>query len=341
MLDYIVRILFSGQQATSEAKKVSESFAGIENAARSAVRYMAGFVGAGAILGYVKQTMSWASAIGDLAKQTGVSAEKLQAWGYAAQLSGASQEDITAALRRLAIAQVEAAEAGKGEAFNAFARFGMTLEQIRTLRTEQVFERISAAVKNMGASAQVTADIVQLMGRSADNLLPSFREGFGAAAEQAQKLGLIISSEDIAAIKKLDDALTTMQIRSRAEAGTIIGMASDPHLGKAFLRRDVVGRFFETLGEEQAGLYGKKEKSITDWLRMFTLGGWIGDIGSAVRQTFITTGEVGRHRQMLEAEGLRGPTGALESPVTMEILHEIRLVRQASERTANAVDDKL
>lgn len=340
MFDYLVRILFSGQQATSEAKKVRDSVGSIENAARSAVRYLGGIVGTGALISYAKQTISWASAMGDLAKRTGVSVEKLQEWGYAADLAGASQNDITAALRRLAIAQVEASEAGKGTAFEAFQRFGLALAEIKGLRTEELFERISVAIKGMAPSAQVTTDTVELMGRSADNLLPAFREGFGAAAEEARKLGLIIDKEDIEAIKRLDDTITMMKVRSRAELGTIMGMMSDPSLTKAYLSKGFLGRFIEAQDEQALELL-TGPTSMTDIFRLVSLPGWIANIGESARRAIITTGQVERYRQMQESAGLTGPTGALEAPVTRELLEEIRSIRQSTRRMADAVEEKL
>ena len=158
-------------------------------------------VGLGAL---TAKTVAYAGTISDLSARLGVSASALQELGYAASLSGGSLEDVAAALGKLAIASQAAIEGGQaGEEMEAsFARLGVTMQDLRTMRIEDLFRKVGAGVRDAADVQTVLSDATKILGKNSANVLAAMRNDLEAAAEEARRLGLIIG-DDI--IKKLDD----------------------------------------------------------------------------------------------------------------------------------------
>jgi phage-related tail protein len=69
------------------------------------------------------------SALADMSARTGASAEALSKLAYAAQMTGATSEDVEKGMRKLAQTTADAAE-GSDTAKDALAKFGLTAERL-------------------------------------------------------------------------------------------------------------------------------------------------------------------------------------------------------------------
>jgi hypothetical protein len=99
---------------------------GIESIKTGLVAIGAAAVSAAAgLFGIAKTTADAADAIKDTAIAMGISNDSLQRLGYAAQMSGASQEMLADGLRQLALAAVEAKDANS-ETAKSFRRLGVS-----------------------------------------------------------------------------------------------------------------------------------------------------------------------------------------------------------------------
>lgn len=202
MSDFLIRFRADGKQAEGEAAAVNRSLQNIERTGARMGKAFAGAFAVRQIADMVRATVEWGGKINDAASKTGVAAESLQAFNYAAEQSGANLQDITQALKFLSKAMVEASANPKGDIASTFERLGVATKDLATSKPEQLFRYLAAAFQLLPDNAQSTADALKLMGRGADNLLPAFRDGFGAAVEQAKTLGIVVQ-DDI--IKRLDD----------------------------------------------------------------------------------------------------------------------------------------
>jgi hypothetical protein len=110
-----------------------------------------------------------------LAQNLGVSYGELRQLQVAADLSGASTDDLAKAFTR---AQVTITNAGRGskEAVGALGRLGLSVKDLATQTTTQQFSAIAGAINAIQNPAERAAAAVAVFGRSGAELLPTFRE---------------------------------------------------------------------------------------------------------------------------------------------------------------------
>lgn len=110
------------------------SFAKVGNLAKASLAGLfAGVIGAGGA-GIVMQLGDIAKGvaeIGDAAKMAGVSAKAFQEWRYVAEKARIPIDSITDGLKEMAIRADEFATTGKGSAAEAFARLGLTPQEVK------------------------------------------------------------------------------------------------------------------------------------------------------------------------------------------------------------------
>jgi len=174
----------------------------------------------------IKSVMDYAGRISDLSKQLSIGAEALQAWDYAAKQSGADISNVTTAIRELQLSQVAAIQGNKEEQA-AFARLGVSIEDLRRMRPEELFNAVAASVGKMPSSARQTADVIRTLGRSADQLLPAFKNGFAAAAQAAKDAGAVMDSELISRLDALGDRWASWASKLKVGLGLVLGYVLD------------------------------------------------------------------------------------------------------------------
>ncbi len=170
----------------------------------------------GAILGplaaAVSQFSSIGSAVADMGARTGMSAEGLTALGYAASMTGSSMEDVEKGVRKMQQAVVDASN-GSESATKALAALGLSAADLAGLSPEQQMQKIADGLSRISDPAARTAAAMDLFGKSGTALIPMMANGsagLAAYAEQARRLGLIMSTEDAAAADALGDATDRM-----------------------------------------------------------------------------------------------------------------------------------
>lgn len=110
-----------------------------------------------------------------LAQNLGVSYGELRQLQVAADLSGASTDDLAKAFTR---AQVTITNAGRGskEAITTLGRLGLSVKDLATQTSTQQFSAIAGAINAIQNPAERAAAAVAIFGRSGAELLPTFRE---------------------------------------------------------------------------------------------------------------------------------------------------------------------
>ena len=115
---------------------------------------IAGAFGTATIVAAGKATMDYAGQIADLSERLGVSTDALQEMDFAARLTGTNLEAFTGFLEKLSASREEALQ-GNDELRDSFARLGVSLEDLRTKRLEDLTRQIGRAIQG--------GDVQQLM----------------------------------------------------------------------------------------------------------------------------------------------------------------------------------
>lgn len=171
---------------------------------------LAAAFGAAAIGAASKSVIDYAGQVNDLASRLGVSAEMAQALSYAIKQSGGSMEDLEKSLLRIAVNQ-QAALNGNPELVAAFERLGISAEDLKSKRFDQIFLSLSKAQEEASESGQQLADILQVLGKTGVKLLPAMREGLAGATAEAKNLGVVMSNEVVAALDDVGDRMELLK----------------------------------------------------------------------------------------------------------------------------------
>ncbi len=147
-----------GAQRTSEQlRSVQKSAASASSALRSLVAIdiakilASGFSSvASAIGGYIGNIRTTIDATAKLSQRTGIAVEALQSLQVAAGLSGV--QNLDGAIQRLTITIGDAAQGNKA-AQDAFARLGMSYEDLAGIAPEDQFRAIAKAISGLPSAA--------------------------------------------------------------------------------------------------------------------------------------------------------------------------------------------
>lgn len=160
-------------------------------------RQLGAFLGVTAVAAFSRNTVQYAGHIKDLSQALGISVERLQQFDFAAQQSGASIDDVKTFLRGMANA-AQMALGGNAGALDAFKKLGVTVDDLKKKRAEDIFLMIAKAYQQGDFEGKFAA-LQDVGGRSAINLAASFKDGFASIAEAWKPI-----EENV--INKLDSA---------------------------------------------------------------------------------------------------------------------------------------
>lgn len=197
------------------AKSESSSFASklkssIGAAAKVATASIAAVTTATVALGktfynQTKEIASYGDNIDKMSQKMGLSAEAYQEWDAIMQHSGTSIESLKPAIKTLATA----AESGN----EAFAKLGITQEEVAELSQEDLFARVISELQKMEEGTERTYLAGQLLGRGATELgalLNTSAEDTEKMRQAVHELGGVMSNEAIKTAAKYQDTLQDM-----------------------------------------------------------------------------------------------------------------------------------
>lgn len=187
---------------------------------------LVGAFGIGAAIAATKSTVDYASSINDMAARMDIGVEAAQGLSYAVKQTGSNQGELESALKKTAIAQQEAL-GGNEEMLATFKRLGVSADDLKTKRFDDVFLKISKSQENAVQSGRQLTDVVSVMGKTGYKLLPAMREGLAGASDEARKLGLVMNADTISQLDDLGDRAETLALRMTATLGpAIIGIVN-------------------------------------------------------------------------------------------------------------------
>jgi len=199
------------------------------------------------ITGLVVSSANAGAELVDMSAKTSISTTRLQELDFIANQVGTSLDTITSSnarlIRSMANAQeqsedyatklTEAQKAGKdlddielGDTAAAFQKLGVEVTDASgNLRDNQaVFNDLIDALGKVQNPAERDALAMELFGKSAQELNPLIKAGsdeMARLAEEAHKVGAVMSEEDVAALESFDDTLASLQAGLKGTLGTL------------------------------------------------------------------------------------------------------------------------
>lgn len=160
----------------------------------------------------VQKAIEFASSIKESADKVGLTAEAYQELRYAASQAGVGIEEFDKAMSKMT-REVGNALSGVKASQELFAKFGLTLSDLKTLSPDQVMQRLSDKIALLPTAYQRAAAAQAIFGKSGAEMVNFLSEGgakMAAMREKAQALGLVMSDSLVSRAKEASDQLDTM-----------------------------------------------------------------------------------------------------------------------------------
>ena len=217
-----------GAAATKELAKFSGEFGLVGTAAGFAVAAIAAVEVAA--VGLTLHTAEAAAKLYELSQSTGVSVEALSGFKFVAEQNGVAAETMSLALERMGRSAFAAATAPVGSILaqsNAYARLGISLRDADgSLRSSQdLFEAIAAKFEAMPDGIAKSALAIEIFGRGGAALIPVLdrgRDGIDALLAEAQKLGVVMSTDTASAAEEFEGRLNVMKSAAEGAADELL-----------------------------------------------------------------------------------------------------------------------
>lgn len=197
-------------KAERESKKFSQN---VEKNLKTAGKAFAGLV-AGATVAtaaLIKNAIDTAASFDDIAQTTGVAVESISALAYAAEFEGVAFDSLTSSLDKFAKTIVQANDESSAAA-TTFRSLAIELKNADgTLKsTDELLLDVADRFAGIEDGAQQAAAAQALFGKSGADLIPFLNRGRDGIAEltaEAERFGLVISSETGARADEFNDNL--------------------------------------------------------------------------------------------------------------------------------------
>ena len=213
-----------------EADKSSGKLQGLGNALKATVAAAAAVGAAAVAVGKQIWNMAEGTAeagdeIDKQSQKAGLSAESYQKWDYAMQLAGTSMSSCITGLKTLTNTFDDAINGSDGAA-TKFHRLGLSIGDLKDKSREEIFAETVKALQNVSDETERAALANDMFGKSGQDLLPLLNqssEETQALLEQAEKYGMVMSDEAVAASAAFEDSLTKLQGTVKGTKNSLTG----------------------------------------------------------------------------------------------------------------------
>ena len=225
----------AGDKTTSFGDKLKNGLGTAAKAAGIAVAAVGTAVAAGAkaLTDFSVGGAQYADTILNESEVTGIAADKLQEYKYAAELVDVSTETLTKSMAKN-IKSMASAQKGTGATADAYKKLGVSVTNSDgSLRdSEEVYWELIDALGTVENETERDALAMQILGKSAQELNPLINAGSERMAElgqQARDAGAVLSNEALESFGAFDDQLQYLKVNSEA-AKNALGTALLPML---------------------------------------------------------------------------------------------------------------
>lgn len=166
----------------------------------------------------VATTLSIASQVEEtesLSQKTGIATKTLQGWSVAMAENNFQAQSLAAGMRTLSKEMLEAQNPATAAA-DAFTAIGLSASSLDS--TESAIRAIADRFATMADGPEKAALAIQLFGRAGLDMIPILNRGAAAFDESrhaAERFGLVLSQDQVAAMTAVDDAADRLQVAFR------------------------------------------------------------------------------------------------------------------------------
>lgn len=219
----------TGQQAVDQLRTSMDKLNGAASSvgrgfelAKTAVGAFLGLQAVQAIAGFGQQLLNAGDELQKMSVRTGQSVETLSALKYAADLSGASLDEVQSAMGKLSAKAVEAATGNKQSAL-AFEALGVSVKNANggMKSSLDIMSEVGDALNEISDNTVRTAMAREIFGKNADSLVP-FLLSMREATAEAQRMGAVLSGDFAMSAEVFNDNVTRLQYQLRGMGNTIL-----------------------------------------------------------------------------------------------------------------------
>ena len=242
----------SSKAFTTGMKVATKAVGGLVSVAKMATLAVAGLTAA--FTAIVLRQAAVIDRIGKVSKVTGVAAETLQKFSFAAELAGVSTDQAQVALRRFS-RRLGEAQKGTGELLPALKRLGIeTRNTDGTFKSaEEVLLELADGIKNTEGESAKLAIAFKAFDSEGAELVNTLKDGSEALQDvfnRAEALGGVLSATTIQAVEDFNDSFKELQ--------TLVGGLTNTFVGALAPALDQVTKdftdFLLAIAKEQGGI---------------------------------------------------------------------------------------
>lgn len=215
-----------GQQAPADMLKLRDATNRADDSTETLtgrMRSLAGvmgvaFGGAAVVQGIkslIGSTLEYAETIKDTAAKMDVSMEAAQRWKFAAEQTGASLDNVSAAVLNLS----KGIDGDDKSLRAALEQAGVQFDSLKGMKPEDAFNTVAAAIAKIPDPMTQARVTLEAFGKSGTELLPALRQGFVDLGNEAA----IMSDKTINALDNAKDAWDRLSQKVTTATGGIIG----------------------------------------------------------------------------------------------------------------------
>lgn len=177
----------------------------------------------GRLAGSLSGVVDAADKVGDVSQELGLDPATLQAFGYAAELSGSNLDQMIGALGRLN-SEVGLAAQGVGAQTKLFTQLGIDVQK-GTRPLAELLPEIADGIQKLETPAARAAAVTQIFGRGARALIPVLsggREGIKGLVSEFEALGGGFDDSMVKAASDYNDQMTRLRVTGQALSSTLL-----------------------------------------------------------------------------------------------------------------------
>lgn len=204
----------------------------------------------GAITRAIDSSLQYAASLGELAATLGLTTRDLQTFRFAAGQVGISQDELENGIQKLTISMGKAQLGAKAQA-DAFKAIGISIDEIKGKDTGQVFRMIAEKLEAVSDRSKRAAVEVALFGKAGaklDNLLSGMQGGLSELSDAAERLGIVLSDEQIQKADETADKLDAMKTVLQARVAGVVADNADAILKLADALSTLAGTAVQVFG---------------------------------------------------------------------------------------------
>lgn len=246
-------------------------------AVKGAVVAFLGFKAVQGVIGIFEDVVETGGKFADAAQKTGVAADQLQAYSFAAGLAGADSDKLIGSLGKLNKGLAELAKTGKGPVADGLQALGISLQDpaVKAGNLDEILLEVADKFQKMPDGPKKVAAAMNLFGKTGADLIPLLNQGgdaLNALKKEAIDLGVVIDNDMVNSIDGLGDDIDRVKagwqgMKNQAVAA-IVPLIADLMPDLIAAMKDAVAWVKSHKTEIQAAFYatGKTIKTVVEIL---------------------------------------------------------------------------